>query len=226
MLTYNLLKNHAGVLLCGDYTSLDALLNVVHEVNEASPIITDKGGTFLGLAYDARKACSGQRRIIKPPKEFKEIGVRYGVEILWPVLLVQCRMLRVALGFFNNTKRQQAITYSMESVIEAALHDDFGGKAPLLIEHWMRIDPAHPWAEEKLHSRVAQFCIWTKKERNEKFIGLLASLDPMYPFLYEHWINQDDNVIDLAHRHYHRSNLVSPEDLDSLDGTEWVDCEW
>lgn len=214
MLTYKLLKNHAGVMLCGDFTSLSALCDVVHEVNDASTIIRDKEGAFLGLAYDARKAYSGQRQVFKPSQENEQIGIRYGVEILWPVLLVQCRMLRESLGYFNSTKRQQAVAYYLEYVIEAALHSDFGSNAAPLIEYWMHIHPSHPWAEEKLESRGAHFSMWSKAERKAKLVGLLASFDPMYQLYYTQQSEQGD------------LNLVSPEELDSLDGVEWVDPRW
>ncbi|MGE6743982.1 DUF6904 family protein [Allorhizobium pseudoryzae] len=82
MLSYSLLRNHAGILLVGDHTSLTWLHEVVHEVNDRSPVIIDKEGSFLGLAYDVRKALEQQREIIQPPKHFEEIGVRYGVQIL------------------------------------------------------------------------------------------------------------------------------------------------
>lgn len=153
-------------------------------------------------------------------------GVMYGVEILWPVLLLQSRILRVALGYFDSTKIQQALTFALEAIIEDALKEDFGSKASAVIEFWMRIDPSHPYPEEHLDSRGAQFCLWSKKERYDKFVGLLASLDPMYDFNYATWINQDETVIDLAQRHFTRSQLVSPEDYDALDDTEWVDPKW
>src|SRR4051812_43060064 len=92
MLSYSLLKNHAGILLVGDHTSLTWLHEVVHEVNDRSPLVIDKEGSFLGLAYDVRKAFERQREVIQPPKHFEEIGVRYGVQILWPVLLLQQRL--------------------------------------------------------------------------------------------------------------------------------------
>lgn len=214
MLTYQLLKNHAGVLLCGDYTSLKTLHEVVHEVNEKSPLIRDKEGSFLGLAYDARKAYERQRQVINPPAHFPEVGVRYGVEILWPVILVQCRMLRASLGFFNSSKQQQAIIYSLESVLEEALSQEFKADAPVLIGHWNRIDPAHPWVEEKLISRGAIFCSWSKVDRRKKLSGLLASLDPMYPMFYEHAVRNGD------------TELMSPEDLDAWNDAEWVDPRW
>ena len=50
LLSYRLLKNHAGILLIGDYTSLSWLHEVVHDVNERSPLVRDKEGMFLSLA--------------------------------------------------------------------------------------------------------------------------------------------------------------------------------
>ncbi len=214
MLTYSLLKNHAGVLLTGDYNSLKVLHEVVHDVNERSPLLKDKEGSFLGLAYDARKAYEQQREVIKPPEHYPEIGTRFGVQILWPVLLVQCRMLRSSMSFIDTTKWQQAVAYNLEAVIESALEADFGSQAEVLIDRWMRIDPAHPWPEEKLDSRGAIFSSWTKAERLKRLAGLLASLDPMYPVIYRMWLENGDTT------------LVSPEELDTWEGIEWCDPKW
>ena len=214
MLTYSLLKNHAGVLLTGDYHSLKVLHEVVHEVNERSPLLKDKEGSFLGLAYDARKAYEQQREVIKPPEHYPEIGTRFGVQVLWPVLLVQCRMLRSSMSFIDTTKWQQVVAYNLEAVIESALEADFGSQASVLRDRWMRIDPAHPWPEEKLDSRGAIFSSWTKAERRERLAGLLASLDPMYPMIYEMWLENGDTT------------LVSPKELDSWEGVEWCDPKW
>lgn len=226
MLTFQLLKNHAGMLLCGDYESLGELYKVIHDVNEASCVIHDKEGVFLGLAYDVRKAYTGQRRIIKPSKDFKVNGERYGVEILWPILLAQSRMLRVALGYFDSTKRQQSMAFLLEALIEEAVRKDFDNKAEVIIDHWLRINPSNPWVEEKLDSRAIQYSLWNKKDRKEKLVGLLASLDPMYPMNYKYWTGQDGNIVNLEHRHYHRSNLVDPEELDALEGIEWPEIDW
>lgn len=90
MLSYQLLKNHAGLMLTGDYQTLKALHQVIRDVNDRSPFIKRKeSGWFLGLAYDIRKAHEGQRAKMPSPKDYPEIGPRFGVEILWPVILGQ-----------------------------------------------------------------------------------------------------------------------------------------
>ena len=78
MLSYRLLRNHAGMLLMGDYESLVQLHEIVHDVNERSPLIEDEDGAFLGLAYDVRKAYEQQRESIPPPNEYEESGARVG----------------------------------------------------------------------------------------------------------------------------------------------------
>lgn len=113
MLSYKLLKNHGGIMLIGDYGTLKVLHEVIHDVNERSPLIRDVKGLFIGLAYDVRKAFERQREIIEPPRNFEEQGVQYGVKILWPVLLAQHRILRTSLAFIDSGKKHQAITYAV-----------------------------------------------------------------------------------------------------------------
>ncbi len=62
-------------------------------------IISDKEGVFLNLAYDVRKAFQRERETIKPPTHCKEMGIRFGVQILWPVLLLQQRIMRLSLAY-------------------------------------------------------------------------------------------------------------------------------
>ncbi|WEZ85407.1 hypothetical protein P6U16_25230 (plasmid) [Rhizobium sp. 32-5/1] len=197
MLSYSLLKNHAGILLIGDYTSLTCLHEVVHDVNERSPIVKDKEGSFLGLAYDVRKAYERQREVIQPPKQFEEIGVRYGVQILWPVLLLQQRLLRQSLAFLSHTAKTPSITYALEAVIEDALREDFGAQAGHIIDLWQRLDPAQSEVFDMMNSRGGIFCSLTKAQRMAGFAQLLSSFDPMYERFYpthaaqqtSHWVS-------------------------------------
>lgn len=111
MFSYSLLKNHAGILLVGNHTSLTWLHQVIHEVNDRSPVIIDKEDSFLGLAYDVRKAFERQREVIQPSKHFEEAVVRYGVQILWPVILLQQRLLRQSLAFLSHTAKKDRSDY-------------------------------------------------------------------------------------------------------------------
>lgn len=214
MLSYQLLKNHAGIALIGDYASLRWLHDVVHEVNERSPLIEGKEGPFLGLAYDVRKAYELQREIVPPPEHYAELGTRYGVKILWPVLLVQQRMLRVSLGFLDHSKRHQAITYALEAVIEQALKEDFGTQSQAVVEHWQRLDPTHPTLFDKLDSRGGIFCSWTRSERKRNLPMLLASFDPMYETHHQYRVRRGE------------IGPLSPAKLGQWTNVEWPDPRW
>jgi hypothetical protein len=210
VLAYRLLKNHAGLLLIGDYESLRELHEIVHDVNERSPLIHEEDGPFLGLAYDVRKAYEQQREILQPPEGYDEIGVRYGVEILWPVLLVQQRMLRVSLGYLDHSRWHQAITYALEAVIEAGLREDFGAQGQTMVDRWLRLDPTAD-IFEKLDSRGAVFCSWSKAERERRFASLLLSFDA----LYEDYPAFPDGP--------RAPESVTPRELEQWAGVEWPD---
>jgi hypothetical protein len=214
MLSYSLLKNHAGILLVGDHTSLTWLHEVVHEVNDRSPIIIDKEGSFLGLAYDVRKAFERQREVIQPPKHFEEIGVRYGVQILWPVLLLQQRLLRQSLAFLSHTAKTQAITYALEAVIEDALREDFGAQSERIIDLWRRLDPAQHEVFDMIDSRGGIFCSWTKGQRKSGFAQLLSSFDLTYDSFYSMRLKNGEK------------NLVSPAEFAAWENAEWPDPRW
>ncbi len=214
MLSHSLLKNHAGILLVGDYTSLTWLHEVVHDVNERSPIVKDKEGSFLGLAYDVRKAYERQREVIQPPKHIEEIGVRYGVQILWPVLMLQQRLLRQSLAFLNHTAKTQTIAYALEAVIEDALREDFGAQAGHIIDLWQRLDPAQPEVFEMIDSRGAIFSSWTKAQRKAGFAQLLSSFDPMYDRLYDIRLKNGEK------------NLISPGEFAAWENAEWPNPRW
>lgn len=214
MLSYSLLKNHAGILLVGDHTSLTWLHEVVHEVNDRSPIVIDKEGSFLGLAYDVRKAFERQREVIEPPKHFEEIGVRYGVQILWPVILLQQRLLRQSLAFLSHTAKTQAITYALEAVIEDALREDFGAQAERIIGLWQRVDPAQAQVFDMIDSRAGIFCSWTKTQRKSGFAHLLSSFDPMYDSFYSMRLKNGEK------------NLISPAEFAAWENAEWPDPRW
>ncbi|MBP0630549.1 MULTISPECIES: hypothetical protein [unclassified Cupriavidus] len=213
MLAYQLLNNHAGLLLIGDYASLRELHEVVHDVNDRSPLIREEGGAFLGLAYDVRKAYEQQRENLQPPEGYEEIGVRYGVQILWPVLLVQQRMLRVSLGYLDHSRRHQAITYALEAVIEAGLREDFGAQGQTMVDQWLRLDPT-PDIFDRLNSRGAMFCSWSKAERERRFASLLLSFDTMY----EHYSSLPNGQ--------RATESVSPRELEQWKGVDWPDPCW
>ena len=190
MLGYGKVKNHAGMMLVGDYETLRALHDVIHKVVNASALFREEahGDYLLGLGYEVRKAFEQQREILESPPHYDEIGRRYGVKLLWPVLLVHVRMLRVAMGFCPTDERDQGLVFLLEHATLSGLADDIGQAE--VVEAWRGLgcNPAN--VLERVESRTGLFLQWSKAERRAGLGQLLASLDPMFEF----WYKRDPSV--------------------------------
>jgi hypothetical protein len=214
MFSYHLLKNNAGLLLIGDYTSLRALHEVIRDINERSPLIKDREGLFLSLAYDIRKAYELQREILKAPQGYEEMGPRYGVQQLLPVIMLQHRMMRVSLGYFDHSKMHQAMTYALEQILEDAIRAIFKDDAQRIIDRWQWINVADSGVFDLLYGRTGLFCSWTKSERRKRFLNLLESFDPLYEST--HRLRFVDG----------KTGLPTPGEFAHFEKLEWPDPKW
>ena len=172
MFSYELSSKHAGLVLIGDYFTLSSLHSVLHDVYQRTPFLQEKE-SFLSLAYDIRKAYEGKRKIFQPPEYQSEIGIRYGEEMSWPVLLVQSIMLRVSLSSRDHTKKHQAITYALEDVIEDALKKDFANDANKIIDAWRRLNEQDVSLLDRLNELYEEFHSWNARQRKTQLPTLL-----------------------------------------------------
>jgi hypothetical protein len=104
MLRYELTPNNAGFILWGDSEALNELHELIHYIVDESPLIKVKDGFMLSLAYDIRKA----RKVIVVLSNISMINMDtyklYGVELLWPLVLVQSSILRNSMGYIQTDK--------------------------------------------------------------------------------------------------------------------------
>ena len=185
MLECTLNKHHTGLTLWGDYLSLRHLHELIHTVVEGSVVIEDKEGFMLGLAYDVRKAQEGQR-LKRKSKQSPDTLVLYGVEILWPVILVQLGLLRHAMGFMPTSKLAHATMFELEYVVEAAIDEAGGADAEEIIEWIPRLGAApYPHLDSVLTSRCVYFIKLPAKKRFPALLPLLESFDPMFDYFSE-----------------------------------------
>nr|WP_247643354.1 hypothetical protein [Klebsiella variicola] len=85
---------NAGFVLWGDSEALDELHQLIHFLVDESPLIEGKDGFMLSLAYDIRKAREGCRRTEQYEYESQDTYNIYGVELLWPLILIQLALFR------------------------------------------------------------------------------------------------------------------------------------
>lgn len=181
MLESEVTKKHAGIVLWGDVWVLQALHELLHRVNEESPLIENKEGFFLGLAYDIRKAFEGQRKKAVR-RDLNEKCTIWGVEILWPVLIPQVGILRASMAFIPTTRRDQALVYELEAVVESAVKSVMPGEVEeiMALMHRLGMEPAQ--IERTMDSRCLYFLAQSPKQRMKALPSVLESMTGMYSF--------------------------------------------
>jgi len=185
MLDFDLTPHQTGMALWGDHATLERLHRFIHRVVEESPVIEDKEGFVLGLAYDVRKAFERQRheRWRGPTGDRNRCRI-YGVEILWPLLLIQTGMLRHAIGFMSSDKLDQAIIYELEHVVESALRAAAPSTAEAILHATRRACTAtYSHLDAVLEGRCVYFIELPASERLVMLAKVMDTLDPMYEFL-------------------------------------------
>jgi hypothetical protein len=106
----------------GRFRSLNELHELIHYIVDESPLIKVKDGFMLSLAYDIRKAREGNRRVEQHQYDQHDTYKLYGVELLWPLVLVQSSILRNSMGYIQTDKNQLVChVCAFEYLIESAL---------------------------------------------------------------------------------------------------------
>ncbi|WP_189354808.1 DUF6904 family protein, partial [Vogesella fluminis] len=192
---------------------LDRLHTFIHHVVEESGYIEDKEGFVLGLAYDVRKAFQGQRsQDYRAHSEDDRCRI-YGVEVLWPVLLVQIGVLRQAMAFMPTNKLDQALMFELEYVVESALRTAIPVTADEVIHRIGCIGSAsYMHLDSVLDSRCRYFIELPAKQRLKTLPKLMETFDPMYGF----WADAGSGM---------RPGIIPPDAF--VDGRqEWPDFKW
>src|SRR3546814_18568691 len=101
--------------------------------------------------------------------------LRFGVNIIWPTLLLQARQLRTALAWAPSNSDDHAAVFDLESVIERAIAAVFRLNADDVLDRWRRIEPIAPGVGEALEPLGAMFCSWTGATRATRTGALLDS---------------------------------------------------
>ncbi len=107
---------------------LRAANEMIHYIVNESSVLNcqhnvDLSEFTLGLAYDIRKAYERQREIIKLDDTDDKQVTYYGVDVIFPCLILQLTTLRWACAFTVINRHQQSMLYSLEWAVESAMND-------------------------------------------------------------------------------------------------------
>lgn len=184
MLKYELTPHHAGVILWGDYHALERLHKLIHHVANDGPFINDEGEFILDLAYDVRKAFQGNRRLDYVTYPNEDQTRVYGVEILWPGLLVRVGVLRHAMGFMPTSGIDQSVMFELEYIVHAAVRDVMPKMADDVIREVARIGSlSSTHLGNVLPSRALYFIKLPARQRKKMLPELMKTFDPLYGIL-------------------------------------------
>lgn len=213
MLDFELTKHHTGLILWGDYWSLNRLYNFIHKVVDQSITIKDKEGFVLGLAYDVRKANEGQRQK-GFRKHYEEKCRIYGVEILWPVLIIQTGMLRHAMGYIQTTREDQSIMFELEHIIESALQ----AAVPLTTakEIMASMERICSLPYDHIAAILDSRCCYFIEQPADKRLSILSKLLYTFDFMYSEAITTSKIT---------SINMIPPSAFVN-EGREWPDFKW
>src|SRR4030043_773302 len=101
-------KYGSGITIWGDYQDFENLHETIHFLAEGVPLTINFQDFMLGLAYDIRHAFQGDRKTKISRFDRLDRVKYYGVDILWPVFLVQLGLMRWSAGFHATTREHQA----------------------------------------------------------------------------------------------------------------------
>lgn len=178
MLRYELTPNNAGFILWGDSEALNELHKLVHYIVDESPLIKVKDGFMLSLAYDIRKAREGNRRGEPYQYERHDTYKLYGVELLWPIVLVQSAILRNSMGYIQTDKNQLSVMYSFEYLIEMALKELDKICSDDIIQSVKYISNSDfNFIEDNIDSRCCYFISLSPEQRKKQLINIVLSFD-------------------------------------------------
>jgi hypothetical protein len=119
-------KNGTGIAILGDYGDLTSLYETVHEISNTLDefSIQTKGQyqLLMNLAYEIRKAYSGQRLIEKFKFDGDDHELHYfGFKVVWTDILIFIATLRHTAGYIRTNNLHQANLYMLEYVVEREL---------------------------------------------------------------------------------------------------------
>ncbi len=172
----------AGITLYGDYYDLRSLHDTIHDLSKGSPLIYSLEEFLLGLAYDVRHAYQKDRKVETFGSDQYDQVTYGGVDLLWPIVLVQIRMLRWAAAFHPTTREHQSNLSRLESCAEQSLKE-----YDLLIGEkcveWLNFFNGFPptYLPEFISDVTKKYLFESKggKQRFRRLPGILGMVHPM-----------------------------------------------
>lgn len=112
-------KYGTGIEIYGDCYDLRSLHQVLHNIDQHIGELSFDGDFYMGLAYEVRKAYTGNR-LEKIIGHYSEEPY-YGFQFSWPDILLTLNLLRQRVGYMGNFHEVNAHLFALEHITMEAL---------------------------------------------------------------------------------------------------------
>jgi hypothetical protein len=208
----------AGVTLWGDAYDLEHLYDTIHAIDNDQILGSGVSDFLLGLAYDIRHAYQDERLVKLFDSNHPEKIHYKGVQILWPIFLVQVSLLRHAASYHPTTRAQQADLYRLEAITEKALFDyePVTGKECMELLPLMGALPKDYLVE--FISVASKEYVLEGKTGKPRFRKLPKILRKIW------WMSDEYKVFKAELEKLAQEKGCRPEELTTMD--DWEDFKW
>lgn len=187
-------KNGTGVQILGDYADLRTLHTTIHKLAERldpeGEHTKGKSELLMALAYDIRKAYSGQRDQEKLTLDGNYEVNYFGFNFLWSDLIITYNVLRYEAGYLVTEPLEQACLYLLEGQLRNALvsYDaKYGQYLQEYIGKWINI--SHPYVYLISQAIVLDYLqMKPGKMRFGKIAGLISNYFNENSVPYQHML--------------------------------------
>jgi hypothetical protein len=133
---------------------------------DESPLIKVKDGFMLSLPMIFVK----HGKVIVVLSNISMINMihkLYGVELLWPLVLVQSSILRNSMGYIQTDKNQLSVMYAFEYLIESALTESERTTSNDIMLVKYASDSDFNFIEDNIDSRCCYFISLSPEQRKK-----------------------------------------------------------
>lgn len=187
MLQYDLTKKHGGLVLWGDFPTLNRLQDLVGRVMDRKPFNVEVESLMMDLYAELRKTYEGRRKTNESHFMLHDVHKIYGAEFPWPTILIQVALMRDAMGYMDTTKLEQAIMFEFEGIVENALRKAFPETANEILRHAkISVSGSQMTSySEHVRSRMLYFMALPTRDRAKKLHRVMETLNSMYETNFE-----------------------------------------
>ncbi|CAM7188115.1 hypothetical protein KLPMMM109M2_02280 [Klebsiella pneumoniae] len=105
----------------------------------------------------------------------------YGVELLWPLVLVQSSILRNSMGYIQTDKNQLSVMYAFEYLIESALTESERTTSnDIMLTVKYASDSDFNFIEDNIDSRCCYFISLSPEQRKKQLISIVRSFHSLW----------------------------------------------